>query len=222
MKMTKLSDKFLKQAIIDGSGRLNPGDAKLLIKACEIAQAETIVEIGSFDGGSTIILGTWAKENDAQLICMEPKPTAKWRANMIKYELCKDELDTDIDLLPSDTISLMIEPSPKSFYFDMVDGIFPLIDVLFIDGDHRPTHTITDFIAGAPFLKVGGVWVQHDWCGRPCKQYGGRSVAKMVQDAVKIILDDYGDCFEEIGRSEGKDRGAIAFKKIKDMRCNIK
>lgn len=193
------------QMIIDGNRRLLKGDGELLVKACEYVRAKRMVEIGSFDGGSTNILGTMAKKYDGFLYCIEPYPTGKWRDNIKKYDI-------------EDYVMLIQDISPKAAYDQRIPDC---IDLLFIDGDHRVSHTIADFIAFAPKLSVGGIYVQHDWCGGMSRQYGCRRVKDMIRQAISIILEDY-PCFEEFDRSEGSDRGAVALIKTKEMKMNIR
>jgi predicted O-methyltransferase YrrM len=200
------SDKQINQAIVDGNRRILDTDAKLLIRACDETKAKNIIEIGSFDGGSSIILGSWAKLYDAKLWCIEPFPTARFLENIKKYKI-------------ENNICLIQDSSPKAVAH--INNFF--FDVLFIDGDHRTSHTIADFVAFAPLLKVGGIWVQHDWCGRANKRYpNNKSVKDMIRRAIDIILEDFPGCFEEFDRSESNDRGAIAFKKVKEMEVNLR
>lgn len=187
-----MDNEFLQQAIKDGQERISVSDARLLLKACDISEAKTLLEIGSMCGGSTIILGSYANEREGMLYCIEPHPTKVLRDNLRKYEL-----------LP--IIKLLNAMSPW-----VSTNLIPKIDFLFIDGDHRTTSVITDFIYFFPFIKSGGAVAFHDWR----ESYQSRNpVNDDIRMAIEIILKDYGDKLERIPGCKCEDLSTIAFRK---------
>jgi len=149
------------QAIKDGNRRITKEDAVVLFKTADDIKPQKILEIGSADGGSSIILGTVAKHYGGTLQCVEPSPTRRWKKNMEKYELL-----SNVELLPM--------PSP---WVDTIHINSP-VDYLFIDGCHKLKWVITDYQWGQFFVRHGGRIAFHDWS----------NVEEDVTEAVEIIL----------------------------------
>lgn len=181
---------WIGRAIADGNRRLLRGDAELLLRACAATRARRILEIGSMDGGSSIILGCWAQRHDAHLWCVDPKPTGRWHDNIARWGL-------------AEAVTMIAAASP------WVNGRAPdELDVLFIDGDHRTRWALVDYHYWFPRVRPGGIILFHDWCGQ-------KGVKQWVRRAIDIIMEDDAPRLDEFGRSEGSDRGCIAFIKRK-------
>ena len=68
-----MDDTQLKELIRASNGRITIEDLQLLQRVCEKYKPKNILEIGSADGGSSVILGLAAKKNDGTLFCIEPQ-----------------------------------------------------------------------------------------------------------------------------------------------------
>lgn len=174
-------------------GRLSSVDAGILYTTALGIEAQTIVEIGSMDGCSSMVFGYVAKQTGGHLYCLEPNPKGKWKANMERLGL-------------SDYAVSIMKASP------WVDPkLIPMpIDYLLIDGDHRTRWTIADYHYWEPYVRQGGMIAFHDWTG-------AKGVGAWVQRAVGIILEDDADGLEEVARDESGNRGIIVFKKTVDF-----
>ena len=174
-------------------GRLSINDARILYDTSLDIDAQTILEIGSMDGCSSMVFGEVCKLTGGHLYCLEPNPKTKWKANMERLGL-------------SDYATTVMKASPW-----MDPKLIPQpIDYLLIDGDHRTAWTILDYRFWEPYVRTGGIIAFHDWTG-------AKGVAAWVQRAVAIIMEDDADGLEEVARDESSNRGIIVFKKTADF-----
>jgi len=188
-----------KQIIKDSNGRIAVEDLQLLERACDACRAKNILEIGSADGGSSVVLGTKAKERNGHLWCIEPRPKQRMLDNMATYGL-------------EGHYTLIAKPSP----WISLTELSGFIDLLFIDGRHDLRWCLVDYHYFERFVRVGGVIVFHDTNGH-CREdrvqpdYGREGYVPLVRRAIDIILTT--DPLIEIDRSDAKMGGAIAFRK---------
>lgn len=184
-------EQNFQQIIIDGNRRLTLADCQLLHKCSMEIKPKVLVEVGSMDGTSSILLGIVARENVGHLYCIEPKPKEKWWANRKKYEL-------------TSWITLIKKYSPwVTFPIFTTDPI----DFLFIDGDHRTRWVLCDYHYWTAFVRKGGLIAFHDYSG-------AKGVGEWVRRAIDIIMEDDSDKIKEVGRAAGQDRGTIIFEKL--------
>jgi len=189
----------LDEIIVRGNRRMTGHDLRLLEKHALATHAKTIVEIGSMDGCSSMVLGHVAKKNGGRLYCVEPYPKGKWRANI-----------NDLGL--EDCVTLIQAESP----WIKPEEIPPTpIDFLLIDGDHRCSRAITDYVFWARFVRNGGRIAFHDIDG-------GKGVAQYIREAIAICERDdnlkspQGPDYKigEIERTPpARDRGTVVFGK---------
>jgi len=184
---------------VRGNRRMTTDDLELLDRTAREIGAKTIVEIGSMDGCSSMVLGRVAKDNSGMLTCIEPYPKGKWRANI-------DELGLE------NHVKLIQAASP---WLDWGKVPAP-IDYLLIDGDHRCSRAICDYVAFGRLVRAGGRIAFHDIDG-------GKGVALYVRQAVEICESDDNlsspqgadYLIRQIARTpEARDRGTIVFEKL--------
>jgi len=183
---------------IRGNRRMTVNDLELLDRTAREIGAKTIVEIGSMDGCSSMVLGRVAKDNGGMLTCIEPYPKAKWSANIEQLGL-------------RDNVNLIAAASP---WLDWSAVPAP-IDFLLIDGDHRCSRAICDYVAFGRLVRAGGRIAFHDIDG-------GKGVALYIRQAVEICVSDdnlnspQGADYKirQIARTPAaRDRGTIVFEK---------
>ena len=194
-----MNDMDLKEVIKDSNGRIAETDLRLLQDCCDLCKAAYILEIGSADGGSSVVLGAKAKERAGHLFCIEPKPRQRMKDNMVKYGVQNHYT--------------MIPKFSPWVPFDMVPDN---LDLLFIDGYHELRWCLCDYHYWEPKVRKGGVIVFHDLCGGSAEDhkqsdFGQPGYRSLVARAVEIILET--DNLIEVGRSEAPRGGAIAFEK---------
>lgn len=188
------------QVIKDSNGRITEADLKLLQRVCDYCKAAYILEIGSADGGSSVILAAKAKERAGHLYCIEPKPKQRMKDNMVKYGV-----ENHYKMIPKFSPWVPSERVPDN------------LDLLFIDGCHKLRWCLCDYHYWSPRVRKGGVIVFHDFSGCSAedhrqKYYGQEKYVPLVVRAVDIILET--DDLKEIGRSKAPRGGAIAFEKL--------
>lgn len=186
---------------IRGNRRMTTDDLELLNKTARQIGAKTIVEIGSMDGCSSMVLGRVAQDNGGMLTCIEPHPKGKWFANM-----------KELDLKLGENVLLIQAASP---WLDWSKVPAP-IDFLLIDGDHRCSRAICDYVAFGRLVRAGGRIAFHDIDG-------GKGVALYIRQAVEIAERDdnlnspQGADYKirQIARTPAaRDRGTIVFEKL--------
>jgi len=186
------------QLIKDSNGRIAVEDLQVLERAADHCQAKTILEIGSADGGSSVVLGLKAKERGGHLYCIEPRPKQRMVDNMARYRL-------------ADSYTLIAKASPW-VPFESV----PPIDLLFIDGRHDLRWCLVDYHYWQLKVRIGGVIVFHDTGGH-CQEdrrqsgYSQPGYKPLVQRAIDIILTT--DPLRMVDSSQAPNGGAIAFEK---------
>jgi hypothetical protein len=124
-----------------------------------------ILEIGSWCGDSSVVLGTVAREKGGQLYCVD-----WWRGNtgtnlmeiaarvdvfsIFWQRVCSEKLDTAV--VPIRGRSDVVSEILRNHAFDLV----------FIDGDHRYESVLSDLRRYAPLVRTGGILCGHDCEGR--------------------------------------------------------
>jgi predicted O-methyltransferase YrrM len=198
-----MDPKLLDQIIVRGNRRMTAHDLELLDSTSRAIGAQTIVEVGSMDGCSSMVLAAVARDNGGRLTCIEPFPKLRWRQNI-----------ADLELAP---YVALIEAACPWLDWNLIP---PSIDFLLVDGDHRCSRAITDYVSLGRFVRAGGRIAFHDIDG-------GKGVAVWVREAVEICRrdDNLGSPqgpdyrIRQIARTpEGHDRGTIVFEKLTEAR----
>jgi len=196
MEETQVS---IEEIIVRGNRRMTIHDLALLDEHARATGAKTIVEIGSMDGCSSMVLGRAARDNGGTLYCVEPYPKERWRQNIRELGL-------------EGTVALIQTASPWIPHEQLPPDP---IDFLLIDGDHRCSRAIADYVFWARFVREGGRIAFHDIDG-------GKGVALYIREAVAICERDdnlnspQGSDYKisQIARTpEARDRGTIIFEK---------
>lgn len=126
-----------------GALRMYPWEIEILYNTARDRRPEVIVEIGSWDGCSTIALGCAAKEYGGKVYAVDPKSTDIFSENMKHFGL----IDTVIPIKGfSPWVQLPIER----------------INYLFIDGNHTTRSVLMDYFYWIHFMKKGDVVAFHD------------------------------------------------------------
>ncbi len=194
----------LDEIIVRGNRRMTVHDLNLLDKSSREIGAKTIVEIGSMDGCSSMLLGRVARDGGGRLYCVEPHVKSRWRQNIA-------------DLALGPVVTLIEAESPW-----ISPGLLPSwpIDFLLIDADHRCSRAIADYVFWARFVRAGGRIAFHDIDG-------GKGVALHIREAVAICErdDNLGSeqgpdyKIKQIARTpEARDRGTVVFEKLTEAR----
>lgn len=149
-------------AIFNILGHLSLNEAKLLFHmAAQVPVGGTVVEIGSFQGRSTVCLGFGAKMAGAFVWSIDPhydyQVTQETHYGMENHAALLKNL---IDFGLADVVRVV---ALNSHFISWGDN--PRIDVLFIDGSHEYEDVKLDFMLWSPWMQPNGKIIVHDSSG---------------------------------------------------------
>lgn len=156
-KIKKLTDNV--------EGWLRDAEAKLLYKLAQnIPQNGVIVEIGSWQGKSTIWLGKGAEKVNAKVYAIDPH-TGDSSEIIEQYGGHIDTFDSFLRNIKKSSLENTVYPIKKHSYHALGD-VKEEIDLLFIDGAHEYEAVKKDYEMWFPKLKEGGIIAFHDTVGK--------------------------------------------------------
>lgn len=157
--MTK-EEAIKKSESINGLTSLVEKEAIWDLSMQYIPEGGLAIEIGTWCGGSAVIIGEVCKQKNARLICIDAFSSDMHEVgDVVHYEAFKTVIDNCYGL-PIDYMC------GDSQYF--VNYIKPEIaDFMFIDGVHKLPTVETDIVGFWKALKFGGCYLMHDY-GNPC------------------------------------------------------
>jgi len=139
------------ESLLDTEARVTVDEARLLDRLAAERQNGVIVEIGSYKGGSTVVLAKADRRNRVYAIDphtgIKPNPISSWQSfseNLKKHD-----------------VSEQVVPIVKTSLEAVEDWSQP-VGLLWIDGSHRYRHVKADFMAWDRFVVPGGVIAIHD------------------------------------------------------------
>ena len=165
-----------------GGNRMYSWELETLYKTASSIKAKSILEIGAWDGCSTMILGAIAKENNGKLYSIDPILTVDMLKNL-------DELGL------RDSVVNIVESSP---WVDM-KYMSNSYDYIFIDGNHDTRWVLVDYHYWSKFLRKHGMIAFHD------------VYFPSVKRALEIIKETDGKNLKEIFYSEHRKRGMLVW-----------
>lgn len=141
-------------------GFLDPNEAQLLYRlASEVPAGGVIVEIGSYEGRSTICLGKGAKVNGANVWAIDPYFDYMVDQNThYGMEHHAALLKNLVDYGVADTVRVVALSS-----VNLADYWLNDIDLLFIDGNHEHQAVAEDFRWWSREMKRSGLIAFHDY-----------------------------------------------------------
>lgn len=159
---------------------------------------ECVVEIGSYCGGSTVVIGkTAARRNPAvKLFAIEP-----FTFHEARYQYDYEALfDRNVGEWGLAAIVVKVKKTSEKAALDWDREI----DFLYIDGDHSYEATVRDIRNFVRFVHVGGLFAFHDY-----KLVGKEGVRRAVDELVMphyspIFIVGSLICFENRPRSGGR------------------
>ena len=133
---------------------------------------DRVVEIGSYCGGSTVVIATTARRLNPRVRVFAVEPFA---ATGDRYQKDYESLfDRNVaDWAVTDTIVKVRQMS-----HDAAKTWKDPIDFLYVDGDHEYDGVVADIRAFVPFVRVGGIVAFHDY--KPGKPGVPRAVDELV------------------------------------------
>jgi len=126
-----------------GKLRMYPWEIEILYKAVMDRKPRTILEIGSWDGCSTMAMGIACKEFGGHIYSVDPRVGTMLNDNIKYYGLEKIV-------------------TPIKAFSPWVKGIPKRIEFLFIDGDHSTRNVLMDYFYWVHYMKKNDIVAFHD------------------------------------------------------------
>ena len=165
-----------------GNRRMYLWELEILYETASSIKAKSIVEIGAWDGCSTMVLGTVAKENNGRLYSIDPRLTVDMLKNVEEMGL-KEHVVNVVGASPWIDMKFM----PNSY------------DYIFIDGNHQTRWVLVDYHFWMHYLRKHGMVAFHDIS------------FPSVQKALEIIKETDEKQLKEVRYTEKKKRGILVW-----------
>ena len=178
-------------AVAGVKGWMTPGQARLLWRSARVLDpGQRIVEIGSFQGRSTIVLASGAPKG-AEVVAIDPHAGNDRGPNEI--EGFANEAESDHQIFNSNLAAAGVAERVRhvrEFSDAALDEVEGPIDLLYIDGAHRFAPARDDIVAWGARVAPGGTMLIHD-------SFNAVGVT-LAQAAVLFLSGE----FRYVGRSE--------------------
>lgn len=166
-----------------GGNRMYWWELEMLDMLVRKYKPKSIVEIGAWDGCSTMTLGLAARKIGSHVFSIDPKPSDVLKNNITELGL-------------EDCVTKLTQSSP---WVDMNMIELP-IDFLFIDSNHNTRWVLVDYHFFKEYVKKNGIIAFHD-----CE-------FTSVKRALDIILETDKNLITEVAYSGAKGkRGVLAW-----------
>jgi predicted O-methyltransferase YrrM len=144
-----------------------------------------VLEIGSWKGRSTIILAGTVHPHDGQIFAIDT-----WMGSPgVPHHECAKEIDI-FSIFKRNLKALGLERVVHPLVMDsfIASKIFAynVLDLIFIDGDHRYERVMQDISTWLPKLRYGGIL-----CGHDCEGYYGQYPERIKDLIGQHIGEDY-------------------------------
>lgn len=157
-----------------------------------------IVEIGSFEGRSTVwILDNLVQNPDSKIYCIDPftatghkekETTMQWK---LDWEQIFQQFQSNISLTgKADQVVLMKEQSHAALASLMAIAMGQ-VDFVYVDGSHRAPDVLSDLVFSYHLLKDGGLMICDDYMWtleNDCSEVDTLSNPKISVDAFSTIF----------------------------------
>ena len=164
-----------------------------------------ILEIGSWIGDSTVVLGRIAKDNGGMVYAVDhwlgmynasEKQPPQDILDIFKYHIQKELVERNITIMPMESMAAVKVFKDKLF------------DVIFLDSDHSYEAVRLDLMSWTPKLKDGGLI-----CGHDCKD-GWPGVEKALDEFFKDykVIKGSSIWYKKIWMTDGKQEDGSILK----------
>ncbi len=179
--------KTIEGGVLDITETLTEGDAKALTKVIQMVRKEkmTVVEVGSWKGFSTSVLAKMVADYHGSVYAVDHwmGNEGTWNEEIAKTQDVYSIFKRNIIVLGLwDTVHPLVMDSLTACEI-IADGI---LDLVFIDADHRYENFKKDISCWLPKLREGGIL-----CGHDCEGYYSEYPAAVRKVIDEHLGDDY-------------------------------
>ena len=170
----------------------------------------TIIEIGCFEGRSTVWFADYLKNNsDSELICIDTwKGGEEIARTNLKFDMniVKENFSNNVDQHPCKDQITVFEGSSEVHLSNLLSAYYQTVDFIYLDGSHTQRDTLVDLTLSLLLIKKGGIIIVDDYLNHMAT----KSPLLRPKDAVDFVVTSFGN---EVGFSLTPQRQAIIIRK---------
>ena len=161
-------------------------------KHLDTTQPVQMVEVGCFEGRSTLWFANYLTNNDSSLYCIDTWQGGEeiervglnfdmdkvW--NNFKHNIAQHPFHEQIHVLPGRSQKMLIP---------LLTTLYSQIDFIYLDGSHTQRDTLVDLVFALSLVKVGGVIIVDDYLNN----MSTNNKLLRPKGAVDFVVSSFGD-----------------------------
>jgi predicted O-methyltransferase YrrM len=183
---------------------------KLLHKRLASFEAFTAIEVGCFEGRSTVWFADFLKNNsDSELICIDTWEGGEEivRTNQkFNMEVVKENFSNNVDQHPYKDQIRVFGGTSEVHLSNLLSAYYQTVDFIYLDGSHTQRDTLVDLTLSLLLIKKDGIIVVDDYANN----MGTKSLKLRPKKAVDFVVTSFGS---EVEFSLTPERQAVIIRK---------
>lgn len=176
----------------DWSSVHKPHWEKLLHKRLTSSETFTIIEVGCFEGRSTIWFADYLKNNsDSELLCIDTWEGGEEiaRTNLgFDMNIVKENFDNNINQHPYKDQITVFEGTSEVHLSNLLSAYYQAVDFIYLDGSHTQRDTLVDLTLSLLLIKKGGIIIVDDYLNNMAT----KNPKLRPKDAVDFVVTSFG------------------------------
>ena len=173
-------------------------------------KAVTIIEVGCFEGRSSVWFANFLQNNsDSELICIDTWEGGEEieRANL-KFDMnvVKENFNNNIEQHPYKDQITTFEGTSEVHLSNLLPAYYQTVDFIYLDGSHTQRDTLVDLTLSLLLIKKGGIIIVDDYLNNMAT----KSSLLRPKDAVDFVVNSFGN---EVKFSLTPERQAVIIRK---------
>jgi len=170
----------------------------------------TIIEVGCFEGRSTVWFAEFLKNNsDSELLCIDTWEGGEEIARLnLKFDMnvIKENFSNNINQHPCKDQITVFEGSSELHLSNLLSAYYQTVDFIYLDGSHTQRDTLVDLTLSLLLIKKGGIIIVDDYLNNMATN----SPLFRPKDAVDFVVKSFGN---EVEFSITPERQAVIIRK---------